>query len=148
MHYLSRDDAAQGLSDKDFARLWPFFRDHGTDNHDPAWLTPALRAAHQSVWAQGLRGPCAYYQQSPLKPPTAQDRSVLDLVLPDTITHVRVATDVIWGERDRALQPCLLDGLEHYIPDLRIHRVADASHWIVHEQAHTVASLIERALAR
>lgn len=148
MHYLSRSDAEQGLRDNGYARLWPFLRDGDHGAADPDWLTPALREAHATVWDQGLRGPCAYYQQSPLKPPTLQDRSVMDVVLPDAITHVKVPTEVIWGERDRALQPCLLDGLDAYIQDLRIHRVSDASHWIVHEQPQTVMALIAAALAR
>ena len=146
MNYLSRDDAPQGLRANGFARLWPFLYDH--QQNAPAWLTPALRAAHQAIWEQGLRGPCAYYQQSPLKPPTAQDQSVMDVVLPESITRVSVPTDVIWGEQDRALFPCLLNGLDADIADLRIHRVPDASHWIVHEQPKTVIQHITHALAR
>ena len=43
---------------------------------------------------------------------------------------------------DTALPPALLDGLETVVPDLRIERVDDASHWIVHERPATVARLI------
>ena len=41
---------------------------------------------------------------------------------------------MIWGEGDVALLPSLLDGLDAYVPDMRLVRVADATHWIVHEQ--------------
>ena len=53
---------------------------------------------------------------------------------------------MLWGERDLALLPALLDGLEHWVPRLQIRRVPEASHWIVHEQpervARTVAALL------
>ncbi len=45
-----------------------------------------------------------------------------------------VPTLVVWGMRDAALCPELTHGLEAYIPDLTLHPVADASHWIAHEQ--------------
>jgi pimeloyl-ACP methyl ester carboxylesterase len=37
---------------------------------------------------------------------------------------------VIWGEQDRALGSELLEGLDHYVPRVRIHRLPDASHWV------------------
>jgi pimeloyl-ACP methyl ester carboxylesterase len=37
---------------------------------------------------------------------------------------------VIWGEQDRALGAELLEGLDHYVPRVRIHRLPDASHWV------------------
>jgi epoxide hydrolase 4 len=67
-------------------------------------------------------------------------------VLDDAAVTVRVPTTVIWGEQDRALRPGLLDGLERWVPDLRLVRVADASHWVVHERPALVAAEIERAL--
>jgi epoxide hydrolase 4 len=42
-------------------------------------------------------------------------------------------TLVIWGERDGALSPVLLDGLERHVTRLRIHRIPDASHWVQNE---------------
>jgi pimeloyl-ACP methyl ester carboxylesterase len=43
-------------------------------------------------------------------------------------------TLVVWGERDPALSVQLLDGLERFAPNLRLHRIADAGHW-VHREA-------------
>jgi pimeloyl-ACP methyl ester carboxylesterase len=43
---------------------------------------------------------------------------------------VRRPTLVIWGEKDTALNIHNLDGLEEYVPDLRIERIPDASHWV------------------
>ena len=56
-------------------------------------------------------------------------------------------TLVIWGEGDIALLPSLLDGLEAFVPNLRIVRVPGATHWIVHEQPALVAREIGAFLA-
>jgi len=40
----------------------------------------------------------------------------------------------------------LLDGLEEFVPDLRIVRVPGATHWIIHERPALVIAEIERAL--
>jgi len=72
---------------------------------------------------------------------------VMTLTLPDQAVTVRVPTHVLWGEADRALPPSLLEGLQQWVPDLRIERVPGASHWIVHEQPARVVASIRAALA-
>jgi pimeloyl-ACP methyl ester carboxylesterase len=56
--------------------------------------------------------------------------------------HVRVPTLVIWGERDTALLPGVVDGLEQHVDDLRVERIPEASHWVMHEQPARVLALI------
>ena len=51
-------------------------------------------------------------------------------------------TLVIWGERDAALSEHNLDGLERYVPDLRIERIADASHWVLADAPGYVSELM------
>jgi len=58
-----------------------------------------------------------------------------------------VPTLVVWGEQDHALLPGNLVGLEAVVNDLRIERLADASHWIIHERPLQVIDAIERFLA-
>lgn len=60
---------------------------------------------------------------------------------------VRVPTLVIWGEKDPALLPSLLDGLENYVTDLRIERIPEGSHWVIHEDPARVNHLIRRFVA-
>lgn len=43
---------------------------------------------------------------------------------------VRVPTCLLWGERDEALSVSLTEGLDRWVPDLRVERVPDASHWL------------------
>jgi pimeloyl-ACP methyl ester carboxylesterase len=142
MSFFCRPDAEALLAECDFARLWPFFG-------DAAWLTPALRDQYRAAWAnggRGLAGPINYYRASPLRPPTGPDDGLHTLVLPDDAVTVPGPTTVLWGERDHALLPGLLDGLQHWVPQLEVARVPEASHWIVHEQPALVAAQIEALL--
>jgi pimeloyl-ACP methyl ester carboxylesterase len=143
MNWLCRPDAEQLLAEDDFRRLWGGFL------KGVAWLTPELKARYQEAWAnqgRGFTGPLNYYRASPLRPALKADDPIHTLQLPDELVTVRVPTTVLWGEQDTALRPCLLDGLERWVPQLTIQRVPDASHWIVHEQPSLVAETIESLL--
>lgn len=145
MNFLVRPDAAALLAENDYARLWPFFRD--AQGHS-GWLTEPVRDQFRAVWAgNGLRGPLNYYRASPLRPPVTGDDAVKTLDLPDEAVTVRVPTHVLWGLQDIALRPGLLDGLERWVPDLKVQHLPDASHWVVHEQPATVAAAIRAALS-
>ena len=142
MNFLCRPDAATLLAEEDFRRLWPFLG-------QPDWLTPAVREQYRQAWAndgRGLTGPLNYYRASPLRPPSGSDVAVHQVDLPDEAVTSRVPTTVLWGEQDKALMPGLLEGLERWVPQLQVHRVAEASHWIVHEQPGRVVELIETLL--
>ena len=55
---------------------------------------------------------------------------------------IKVPTLVIWGMKDVALTPQLLDGLGDYVNDLQIERNENATHWITHDEPEFVASKI------
>ena len=142
MNFLCRRDAAALLCADDYRRLWPFLE-------SPVWLTPEVKDRYRQAWANGGRGLAPqlnYYAASPLRPPSGPDDALHKLVLPDEAVTVRLPTTVLWGERDKALLPVLLDGLAQWVPQLRIERVPEASHWIVHEQPARVAALIAALL--
>ncbi len=151
MNFLRRPDAQALLVENDYARLWLSFTNMGaSDKQHPGggWLTEDLKTKYREVWRSGLDGPLNYYRASPLHPPTDDDRAVLSLQLaPETVT-VPLPTLVIWGEADAALRPGMLDGLAVLVPQLRIVRVPDATHWIVHERPALLAREIERELSR
>ena len=142
MNFLARPDAPALLAADDYARLWPFFENMGAADGPHAWLTPAVRDQYRTVWAQGLAGPCHYYTASPLRPATATDPGANAVELADALCRVTVPTQVIWAEADTALPPALVDGLNQWVPNLRLDRVADATHWVVHEQPAVVKQLI------
>lgn len=140
MNFFCRDDADALLAERDFARLWPFF------GRDPAWLTPAVRAQYRELWSRGLAPPLNWYRASPLRPPTGPESPIHRVQLPDEAVTVKRPTTLVWGEQDHALLPGLLDGLDRWVPDLRVVRVPEASHWVVHEQPARVIAEIGRAL--
>lgn len=151
MNWLCRPDAAERLAADDFARMWPFLTLRNPAAAAPpgdGWLTEAVKAQYRAVWRAGLQGGLNYYRATPLRPPTAEDQSVMALQFPPEFVTVQVPTLVIWAMEDIALPPGLLDGLETYVPQMRLVRVPGATHWIVHEQPALVAREIEAALAR
>lgn len=139
MNRLCQPDAEQLLAREGYARLLAMLG--GAD-----WLTPALSERYREAWREGLTGPLNYYRASPLRPPTGPADALHSLVLLDEDFTVRVPTTVLWGEQDRALLPGLLHGLNRWVPDLRIVRVPEASHWIVHEESARVVALIQQLL--
>jgi pimeloyl-ACP methyl ester carboxylesterase len=150
MNFLCRPDAAALLAADDFGRLWPFFDTMGAAGPRSiggGWLTEAVRERYREVWRHGLEGGCNYYRASPLRPPTRADSAVMKVQFPIEFVTIKVPTLVIWAEDDTALLPGLLDGLDEFVPNLRLVRVPGATHWIVHERPTLIAAEIERELA-
>ncbi len=144
MNFFCRPDAEARLAADDFAGLFKFLTSQGGAER---WLDEPTRASYRALWAHGLTGPLNYYRASPLRPATPSDSAAAAVVLPPELVTVRVPTLVIWGEADSALPPALLDGLEAYVPDLRVERVPGATHWIVHEQPDLIADSVGEFLA-
>lgn len=142
MHFLCRPDAEALLAADGFRRLEGFFARPGGDL--PDWYTPALRQRYHELWSAGLTGPCNYYRASPLRPPREGEAPVQ---LPPELLKVSVPTLVLWGLEDPALLPTLLDGLDAWVPRLRVQPLPGASHWIVHEQEHRVMLALTGLLA-
>ncbi len=142
MNFLIRPDAEKLLAEDDYRRLWEFFTNKFAATGSYDWLTDEVKAQYRSVWDHGLTGGCNYYRASPIRPPTASDPGAAAITLPREMLTVNLPTLVIWAMRDVALPPALIDGLEDYIPKLQLHRVPDATHWIVHEQPDLVIQVL------
>jgi len=56
---------------------------------------------------------------------------------------INVPTLVLWGMKDLYLLPILLDGLSEYVKDLKIIKVEDSSHWIMHDSPELVINNIK-----
>ena len=150
MNFLCRPDAERLLAENDFARMWPMFTNMGAADatREGGWLTAELRDQYRAVWGAGLTGGCNYYRASPLRPPTPQDASLMKIEFPLEFVTVRVPTLVIWAEDDIALPVSLIEGLDAFVPDLRLVRGPGATHWIVHERPQFIAAEIDRQLTR
>jgi pimeloyl-ACP methyl ester carboxylesterase len=139
MNFLIRPDAEALLAEDDFRRMWAFFE---TGGQPPAWLTEDLKNVYRGVWRQGLTGALNYYRASPLRPARPGDPAAEAVRLPAAMLAIPVPTLVVWAMDDIALPPALVEGLDAYVPDLRLRQVAGASHWIVHEEPEALASWI------
>ena len=141
MNWLRRPGAAEKLLENDCARLAAMLAQSTTD---AAWLTPDLLAHYREAWAQpgALDASLNFYRASPLHPATPEEPGASGIDLKPADFSVRVPTLVIWGERDTALLPGLLDGLEALVPKLSVKRIPDGSHWVIHEQPGEVNRLI------
>jgi pimeloyl-ACP methyl ester carboxylesterase len=60
---------------------------------------------------------------------------------------VSIPTMLIWGTEDFALGNDLTEGLDRWVPDLRIERLSDASHWVQNDRPERVNELLADFLA-
>lgn len=108
-------------------------------------FSEADRKAYLEAWSQpgALTGGLNYYRAAQVGPSSGTGSSesfVRRSELPSL--EVTMPTLVIWGEKDPYILTGNLNGLEKYVPKLRIERVPDATHWVVHEKPELVTALI------
>ena len=139
--------AERMLADNDFAALKRIVL---ADLRAAGRLTAEDERAYVAAWSQpgALTGGLNFYRAAKVGPP-ARDGAPASGTLGtgEDASMVRVPTLVIWGEKDTALLPQNLDGLERYVPDLTIQRIPDGTHWVIHEQPALVNRLIREFLA-
>ena len=152
MNFLVRPDAARLLTENGHARLFGFFEGMGATARPgtpgaplgAGWLTEAVRAQYRAVWDLGVQGGLNYYCASPLRPahdqPGGSDPS--SITLPPEAVRVTVPTLVLWAQDDIALLPCLCEGLEAFVPELKVVPLPQATHWVLHEQPARVTAEI------
>ena len=146
MNFLIRPEAEQLLAQNDYRRLWEFFTNMGAADGAHAWLTDEVKNKLRDVWNQGLTGGLNYYRASPLRPPTPNDRAAAAIDLPLEMLQIKCPTQVIWGMKDMALPPALIDGLDQYVSNLTLHTIDEGTHWIIHEQPERLIQYLENFL--
>lgn len=140
MNLLRSDKAERVLSENNYERLAKMT----LEGWGRGAVDPAERSVYVEAWSQpgALTGSLNYYRASPLYPPIGDDPGAKAIKLDPADFMVRVPTLVVWGLRDQALLPANLDGLEACVPDLRIERLPQASHWVMHEEPQRLNRLI------
>jgi pimeloyl-ACP methyl ester carboxylesterase len=122
------------------------------------WL---LTRGHGRGVADLLRGSTAYpdaftatdlaaYRRAMLRPGAARATLAYYRALWSTdrerlqrrLRPVAAPTLLIWGMNDVALVPDLTNGLERWVPELRVQRIADVGHWVQHERPDLVNRLL------
>jgi epoxide hydrolase 4 len=58
------------------------------------------------------------------------------------VRRVEAPVLVIWGEQDRYLEPFLAEPDRRWVPDLRVERLPDASHWVQQDRPQRVNRLL------
>ncbi len=100
--------------------------------------------AYVTAWSQpgALTGALNYYRAADFRPGMTLSDAVSDQSGEPLSGVVTTPTLVIWGEQDTVLLAGNLEGLEQYVPRVRIERVPDASHAIIHENPDLLNTLI------
>jgi pimeloyl-ACP methyl ester carboxylesterase len=117
-------------------------------------VSQADKAAYIEAWSQpgALTGGLNYYRAAGIgpvtRPASAADASATAPTATAPPLMIRVPTLVIWGEKDTALLPANLDGLEEFVPKLTVRRVPDGTHWVVREKPAEVNRLLREFLAQ
>jgi epoxide hydrolase 4 len=120
------------------ANRWHFFR-HFLHDARPAY-TPEEIDRYIEAWSQpGASAGMINYYRSSVRQKHAEAQ----------IRTISAPTLVIWGQRDRYLGQELAEPDHDDVPNLdRVERLADASHWVHHDEAERVSQLLTDFFAR
>jgi pimeloyl-ACP methyl ester carboxylesterase len=115
---------------------------------DRGYLDDSDRALYREAWSQPgvVTGGLNYYRAAGMG---AQVRHGQPAAAQEALRskRVEVPTLVIWGKEDQFLLPGLTDGLEEWVPDVRVELLAGAGHWTPQERADDVTALIREFIA-
>ncbi|BAO92218.1 alpha/beta fold hydrolase [Caballeronia cordobensis] len=130
-----RDDAEAAISAQDFAALRVGLGVNPRTGASPEWLDDSLRDLYTRSWSTpgSLRAGLAYYRATQAR---GAEKSYAD----DACYRVSVPTLFIWGEQDRYLLTGCVEGLDSFFSDVRVERIPEATHWIIHEQGGRVSA--------
>ncbi|HEY6760859.1 MAG TPA: alpha/beta hydrolase [Baekduia sp.] len=87
---------------------------------------------------EGFRGPINWYRAALRQSP----RKARALFRP-----IPAPVLVIWGEQDRFLMSSMADPDPRLVPDVRVVRLPDASHWVQHDEPERVNELLTSFLS-
>ncbi|MBI3401722.1 MAG: alpha/beta hydrolase [Acidobacteria bacterium] len=153
---MFRGPAAEStLSANDYALLTSMVLGGGLKDGS---VTEVDKALYLAAWSQpgALTGGLNYYRASAIGPP-AVSGSPANVERADSTPNalegqppmiIRVPTLVIWGDKDTALLPGNLTGLEGVVPALTVKHIPDATHWVVREKPDEVNRFIRDFLAQ
>jgi epoxide hydrolase 4 len=103
-------------------------------------LSPEQRDDYRALWSQPgtMNGMLNWYRANLVADPTFAAGPTFSGAVPSGLT-VNAPTLFLWGERDPALLPGNLEGLEPYLPRLTIKRYPENGHWLMRERPDDVA---------
>jgi len=112
---------------------WHFFR-HFLQDARPAYTEQEM-ARYVAAWSRpGASTAMINYYRSSVRTSKGADAKIRPVTAP---------TLVIWGQKDRYLGPDLAEPERADVPNLvRVERLADASHWVHHDEPARVNQLL------
>ncbi len=123
--------AERVISADHYGLIWSVFRSADSNR---TWLsdTDIQRFVDAIARPGALTAALQYYRQLVRRGPAAV--GVTRVIAAPTLT--------LWGDQDPYLGIELLDGLERWVPDLRITRFSDVGHWLNQQRADDVNAAI------
>ena len=118
-----------------------WFFDHSFMRHLTADEVGAEeRAAYLDEWSQpgALTAMFNWYRASPMTVPAMDEDAPRPPFLDAPFPKLSMPVLIVWGMEDKALLPCLLDGLDPLIDDLTIVRIEGAGHFVPWEAPDAV----------
>ena len=108
------------------------------------------KKAYVQAWSQAgaLTGGLNYYRAARVGPPRDGAESAGNFGVDPAKLTVSVPTLVIWGEKDTALLPANLEGLEQFVTNLTIKRIPEGTHWVIHEKPAEVNGYIQEFIGK
>ncbi|MBT1449431.1 alpha/beta hydrolase [Glaciecola sp. XM2] len=100
-------------------------------------LTQVQQSALVKQWdnQHAMEQSFAYYKNMPQ---LVTKRLSLNTEVKIPNIRIKVPTQVLWGMRDTAFVPEVLDGMEQWVEDLVVYRFDDADHWLHHQKLESV----------
>ncbi|MFS2111113.1 alpha/beta fold hydrolase [Sphingomonas sp. Sphisp140] len=128
--------------------LETFFDQSFAKYTDAALLEPE-KPAYLAEWSPpgALTAMLNWYRGSAVLVPAPDETPERPVWLDAPFPPVTQPTLVIWAMRDTALLPVQLDGLDRYVPDLTVVKIANAGHFVPWEKPELVTEAILEWLA-
>jgi len=106
----------------------------------PGAFTPEDLARYVEAFngPDGFRGPIDWYRAALRQSPRSARASFRPIPAPVL---------VIWGEKDRFLMASMADSDPRLVPDVRVVRLPEASHWVQHDEPERVNELLTSFLS-
>jgi epoxide hydrolase 4 len=147
MVWFQSSEAEKRLTGNNYAQLIETVIDPGLVK---GYFTEEDRKAYLDAWSQpgAMSGGLNYYRAARLGPPSAGGGRLSGNYAADpSKLKVHVPTLVIWGEQDPYLLPGNLQGLEEFVPNVKIKRIPSGTHWVIHERPDLVNQYIREFIA-
>ncbi len=124
-----------GLPEKLIARDDFSFAKRSLRADSPKAFSDVDLERYVEAWSQpgALTGMINYYRAALRRSPRAAQASLVP---------IQTRTLVIWGERDRHLGAELAEPLPEWVPNVRVERIPEATHWVQHDAPERVNELL------